>query len=265
MRKTYSYYLLAILVGGLLYAGCKEKPVTTPGDLENPKIFMTSPVTVPMDGEYPTIYSSDSFDIDIRFEDDIALKSYEIQIRFKPDLSYLRVANDPWNESFFGNLEGKSDAINFRVYTVYNPTAGPYEFLLKVWDEDGNLTETKTYLHMLNRADTLGPRIRYINPDTINVDTAVIGQNLGIQALINEIGTNVIKDVYLRVRDNVTNEILPGSEIRYDTLYVSTFVLDTNVAIPAGTVPGNYRVELYANDPVNNVNRKDCVFYIKPN
>jgi hypothetical protein len=265
MRKTYSYYLLAILVGGLFYAGCEEKPVTTPGDLEDPKIFMTSPVTVAMDDEYPTIYSSDSFDIDVRFEDDFALKSYEIQIRFKPELSYLRVANDPWNESFFGNLEGKSDAINFKVFTVFNPTAGPYEFLLKVWDEDGNVTELKTYLNMLNRADTVGPRIRYINPDTNNVDTAIIGQNLPIQALVSEPGTNVIKDIVIRVRDNVTNEVLPGSEIRYDTLYVSTIVVDTFVAIPAGTVPGNYRLETYAIDPVNNVNRKDVVFYIKPN
>jgi hypothetical protein len=265
MRKTYSYYLLAILAGGLFYAGCKEKPVTTPGDLEDPKIFMTSPITVPEAGAYPTVYSTDSFDVDIRFEDDFALKSYEIQIRFKPELSYQRIANDPWNETFFGNLEGTSDAINFKVYTVYNPTAGPYEFLLKVWDEDGNMTELKTYLNMVNRADTIGPRIRYVNPDTINVDTATIGQNFPIQALVNEYGTNVIRDLYLRVRDNVTEELLPGSEIRYDTLYLSSFVVDTFVPIPAGTVPGNYRAELFAIDPVNNVTRKDVVFYIKPN
>lgn len=265
MRKTYSYYLLAILVGGLFYAGCKEKPVTTPGDLEDPKIIMTNPTPVAVDGEYPIIYSTDSFDVDIRFEDDIALKSYEIQIRFKPELSYQRVANDPWNESFFGNLEGKSDAINFRVYTVYNPTAGPYEFWVKVWDEDGNMTETKTYLHMLNRADTIAPRIRYVAPDTVDVDTATIGQNFTIQALVNEYGSNVVRDIVLRVRDNVTDELLPGSEIRYDTLYLSSYVVDTFVPIPAGTVPGNYRVELFAIDPVNNINRKDVVFYIKPN
>lgn len=265
MRKTFSYYFLAILVGGLFYAGCKEKPVTTPGDLEAPKIIMSSPEIVPMSGPYVPVYSTDSFDVDIRFEDDIELRDYEVTIRFRPELSYLRTANDPWSETWHGSLEGTSDAVNFRVFSVYNPTAGPYEFRVKVSDEDGKTTELVTYLEVTNRLDSIAPRIRYISPDTVTVDTVIIGQNLNIRAVVDEVSPNIVKDVYLRVRDVLTNELLANSELRWDTVYQSTVVVDSFITVPAGTVPGNYKLELYGIDPTNNIGMKAVQVYIKPN
>ena len=91
MRKNFGISLLALLLTGTLYVGCKEKPVTTPGDLENPVIVMSSPETVDLDNSMD-IYSSDSFDVDIRFEDDFELRDYEITIRFNPDL-IVRIGN----------------------------------------------------------------------------------------------------------------------------------------------------------------------------
>lgn len=264
MRKNFGISLLALLLTGTLYVGCKEKPVTTPGDLENPVIVMSSPETVDLDNSMD-IYSSDSFDVDIRFEDDFELRDYEITIRFNPDLSYLRTANDPWSETWHGSLSGKSQAINFRVFSVYNPTAGPYEFTVKVNDEAGKQTMLRTYFNVINKADSTAPRIRFTNPDSVLVDSFTIGQNMGIQALVTEQGANVVKNVYLRVRDHLTEELMPNSEIRWDTLYFGTIIVDTFVTIPAGTVPGNYDVELFANDPTNNVAFKSVMVYIKPN
>jgi hypothetical protein len=255
--------LLAALLIGLVYSGCKRKPVTTPGDLEDPKIVMTNPAIVP-EGQYVPTMSTDSFDVDIRFEDDIALRDYEITVRFRPELSYLRTTNDPWKETWYGALSGKSQAINFRVTVVYNPTAGPYEFVVKVTDSAGKTSTVKTYFHVKNHSDLTGPTVTYSSPDTARIDTFSIGQQIPIRAVASDPGDQ-IRDVILRVRDKVTKEVMANSVIRWDTIYAAPAIVDTFVTVPAGTVPGNYNIEIYANDKTNNVAYKRCEVYIKPN
>lgn len=264
MKKNFGIGLLALLATGLFTNGCKEKPVTTPGDLEDPVIIMSSPAPVAFEDRH-IVYSSDSFDVDIRFEDDFELRDYEITLRFAPELDFGKVSNDPWSETWHGYVTGTSDAVNFRVFSVYNPTAGPYEFTVKVTDEAGNVTTQTTYLEVLNKADMVAPRIRFSTPDTINVDTFVIGQNMPVQAIVSEPSPAIVKNIYLRVRDAITSELMAGSEMRWDTVYLGTVLVDTFVTIPAGTVPGNYNVELYADDPTNNVAKKSTPVYIKPN
>ena len=262
MRKSYSLLLAALMVG-LFFAGCKEKPVTTPGDLEAPKIFMTSPVELPL-GQYIPIFSSDSFNVDIRFEDDKELRDWEITIRFMPALNYLRTTSAPWKETWFGSLDGVVGGVNFNEYVIYDPTAGPYEFKVTVTDMEGKTTSKTTYFFVKNLIDLVSPTVTYTTPDTMNVDTFVIGSQMPILALCEEPG-DIVRDVYLRVRDNLTNELLAGSEIRWDTIYQSQVNIDTFVTIPAGTVPGDYRIEIYANDQLYNVGYGKCDVYIKPN
>jgi len=264
MKKQFGISLLALLTLSVVLNGCKEKPITTPGDLENPVIIMTSPSVVAFEDRH-VVYSLDSFDVDVRFEDDFELRDYEITIRFKPELDYLRTANDPWSETYFGYLDGTSDAVNFRVYSVFNPTAGPYELTVRVTDEAGNITTQTTYLEVMNKADLLAPRVRFTSPDTVAVDTFTIGQNMPVQAIVSEPSPNVVRNIYLRVRDAVTKELMSGSEVRWDSLYLGTVLVDTFVTIPAGTVPGNYMIDLFANDPTNNVGKSSTPVYIKPN
>jgi hypothetical protein len=262
MRKSYSL-LLATLLVGLFFAGCKEKPVTTPGDLENPTITMTSPVELPV-GQFIPISSSDSFFIDIRFEDDKELRDWEITIRFMPELNYLRTTSAAWKETWFGSLDGVVGGVNTKEYVIYDPTAGPYEFMVRVTDAEGKSTTKKTYFFVKNKIDLVSPTVTFTAPDTMNVDTFVIGAQLPIVARCEEVG-DPIRDVYVRVRDVLTKEILEGSEIRYDTVYATPYDIDTFVTIPAGTVPGNYNVEIYANDQLFNVGYGKCEVYIKPN
>jgi hypothetical protein len=255
--------LLAIILTGAFYVGCKEKPVTTRTDLEAPKIFLTSPEVVPL-GSYVDFFSSDSFFVDVRFEDDIALRDYEITVRFMPDLNYLRTSNDAWKETWFGALDGPAGAANFPVDVVFNPTAGPYEFRVKATDESGKTSEVVTYLFIRNLGDTLPPVVIFNTPNTSSVDTFTIGQDIPITALANDQG-GLVKDVYIRVRDDFTNETLANSEIYMDTLFINPAVIDTFVTIGAGTVPGDYRVEIYANDQTFNVGLGEAKIYIKPN
>ena len=262
MRKT-SLFLLAASVIGLLFVGCKEKPVTTPGDLENPKIVMTSPVELPQ-GQYIQVLSSDSFFVDVTFSDDKELRDWEITVRFMPELNYLRTAVQPWKETWFGDLDGVTGAVNFKEFVSYDPTAGPYEFTVKVTDMEGKTATRKTYFYVKNQDDLLGSVITYSMPDTNNVDSFAIGNDIHIMAQAFENG-DPIKDVYLRIRDKLTKSILVGSEIHWDTVYVTPFMIDTTVTVPAGAVPGNYNIEIYANDQTFNVSYGKCEIYIKPN
>lgn len=262
MRKTFSF-LLASLVLGLFFAGCKEKPITTPGDLEIPRIVMTSPVELPR-GQFIPIESTDSFTVDIAFTDDKELRDWQITIRFMPELNYLRTSNAAWKETWFGDLDGMSGAVNFGEHVIYDPTAGPYEFTATVTDMEGKTASKTTYFFVKNRANLTGPVITYSSPDTSNVDTFTIGNQLHIVAHANESG-DLVQKCFLRVRDKLTKEVLEGSEIHWDSLYLVNVNIDTFITIPAGAVPGNYNVEIYANDQTYNVGYGKCEVYIKPN
>jgi hypothetical protein len=262
MRKT-SSFLLAASVIGLLFVGCKEKPVTTPGDLENPTITMTSPVEVTVD-QAITILSSDSFFVDITFADDKELRDWEITVRFNPELAYLRTSVQPWKETWFGDLDGTTGAVNFKEYVSYDPTAGHYEFTVKVTDMEGKTAMRKTYFKVTNRANLLPPIVTFTQPDTTNVDSFAIGNPIHIVANTTDPG-DFVKDIYLRVRDKLTKALLVGSEIRWDTVYQGSYNIDTTVNVPAGAVPGNYNIEIYSNDGTNNVGYGKCEIYIKPN
>ncbi|MEM0995999.1 MAG: hypothetical protein AAGN35_02920 [Bacteroidota bacterium] len=262
MRNSFSI-LLAIFLAGTIIVGCKDKPVTTRTDLEAPQIFLSSPPVVPL-GSYNEISSSDSFNIDVRFEDDIDLRDYEITIRYMPSLNYLRTTVDPWKETWFGSLDGTAGAVNFNSDVVFNPTAGPYEFRVKATDESGKSAEVVTYYFVINDDDPVAPNVLFNQPDTMMVDTFAIGQNIPIIAIASDPGGQIV-NVFLRVRDAFTNEVLANSEINYDTLFVNPAVIDTFVTIGAGTVPGDYNVEVYADDPTSNVGSNTALIYIKPN
>jgi hypothetical protein len=263
MRKTFSF-LLASLVAAWALVGCKEKPVTTPGDLENPTIVMTSPVELPQ-GQYIPITSSDSFQVDIAFADDKELRDWEVTIRFVPALNYLRTNSAAWKETWYGDLDGVSGGVNFQEFVIYDPTAGPYEFTVTVTDMAGKTAQKKTYFFVKNDIDLYGPTITFMNPDTANIDTVAIGDPIHIVAQVQEAPLNTVKDAYLRVRDKLTKATLEGSEIRWDTIYINTLQIDTTINVPAGAVPGNYNIELYGNDAIYNVTYGKCEIYIKPN
>ena len=91
-----------------------------------------------------------------------------------------------------------------------------------------------------------------------------IGNQIHIVARAEETG-DPIKDAFLRIRDKLTASVLEGSEMHWDTVYVTPFLIDTLITVPAGAVPGNYDIELYTNDQTFNVSYGRCEIYIKPN
>ena len=254
--------MLTALTITILFIGCKEKPVTIPEDLEAPQIFMSSPEVVDV-GSFVPYNNLDSLAIDIRFEDDMELASYNINVRQRVDLVFLKTETDPWSANLFGQLEGTVDAVNQFIRIPFDPSAGPYEFEVVCNDASGKQTIIKTYLDVTNSADASAPQIAFFNPNPSAIDTFTIGQNIQIRANITD--NEEVKDVTTRVRDAFTNELMEGSTIEYDTLFLNPFLLDTFVTIPAGTVPGVYKVEVYANDGTNNYGYNLDSIYIKPN
>lgn len=260
MKKT-SAILLAIATLSLAFWSCnKDKPVTIPVDEKAPTITMTSPIVVP-EGQYIPLSTSDSIIVDIRFEDDFELSNYEVTINPRFDLNFFKTTNFPWRETIYGSLEGTVGGFNRIIYVVYDPDAGPYEFRVKVWDKEGRLTEKVTYFYITNPIDPNKPNVSTSVP-TSNVDTFAIGTTIPITATIYD-GGNDVRDVYARVRNAFTKEILEGSYIFLDTLFVPTFVLDTFVNIPAGTVPGDYWVEVYGGDDIRNIGMDTTRIYIR--
>lgn len=263
MKKS-ALALLVVLLTGITLNSCKEKkPVTNPEDLDAPTISMTSPEVMEY-GSFVYLSSVDSFNIDIRFEDDIELDRYEITIRWKEDLNWLKTNNFPWKETWTGELDGTVDGVNFIEFVPYDPSAGPYEFHVTVWDVSGKETSLSTYLYITNNADPNPPTITYTSPNPAAVDTYMIGQTIPIQGQASD-AVSYIEDVYIRVRNAFTEEIMVGSEIYIDTTFVNPYVIDTFVVVPAGTVPGDYNVETYAEDPIKNWGKGVVPIYIKEN
>ena len=240
--------------------GCKKKVETSPLDEEVPTISMTSPEVLPA-GSYTNFTSGQKVPFDIRFEDDKALKNYEININWQPSQLYEKTNNFPWERKIVGLLSGKVGGFNDSIAVPYDPSAGPYVISIAVWDSAGNRTDLSTSIFVSNSLDTNLPTITVTTPTTA-VDTYLIGQDIIINATLSD--DNLVEDAFLRVRNAFTNEVMPGSEIPYDTIWAfSPYVVDTFVTIPAGTAPGDYNVEIFANDYIQNIAKETVPIYIK--
>lgn len=261
MKKSLNFLLAAAVTSFLFMACNKEKPDTVPTDETAPKIIMSSPQEVG-EGSFIPLTTVDSIIVDIRFEDDFELERYEITINQRFDLNFLKTNNFPWSETYYGALEGTVGGFNDIIFVVFDPDAGPYEFRVKVWDKAGHMTEKVTYLYITNLADPNPPTFATTAPNQSMVDTFMIGDNIIIQSGLLDAG-NQIRDAWVRVRNTFTKEIMDGSEIFWDTLFVSSVAIDTFVNIPAGTVPGDYWVEIFAGDNVRNVGKDTTRVHIR--
>ncbi len=260
-RNSISVLLAAFTISFFLFS-CEEKPVTIPQDLEAPEIFMSSPEVVEI-GSYVDFNNLDSIPVDIRFEDDMQLASYSISVRQRDDLVFLKTGTDAWSADFFGFLEDRIDAVNRYIQVPFDPSAGPYEFEVVVNDTSGKQTILTTYIRITNNVDTQAPQIAFFNPNPSVIDTFSIGQTIQIRANITD--NDVVKNVTARVRDAFSNDLMENSTIQYDNLFLQPYLLDTFVTIPAGIVPGVYKVEVYANDPTNNYGYSLDSIYIRTN
>ncbi len=264
MKKNtaFLFTLLGLAIAFQFQACNPDKPPTTPIDEEFPTITMTTPVEMPL-GSYNYYDSDDSIHIDIRFDDDVELDRYEVTIRYARDLYYLKAENFPWSVTYYGALEGQSGGFNHVEYVVYDPSAGPYEFNVKVWDKVGNLTTTTTWLFITNLQDTHVPVVNITIPISTSVDTFTIGQDMQVKATMSDLG-GLITSGRMRLRNPITHEMLPGSEIIYDSIWAQPYTMDTFFTIQAGSIPGDYLVEVYANDPVYNTGMDTVRVFIKP-
>lgn len=258
--KKFTFSFFALLGFAITFTACnKEKPPTTPVDEEFPIITLTSPIEVPL-GQYVTFESDDSIIIDIRFEDDVDLDRYEVTLTYAFDNYYLKTDNFPWSLTYYGDLDGQSGAFNHVEHVVFDPSAGPYKFHIKVWDKEGNLTEKTTWLFIINLNDVTVPTVIINTPDP--VDTFSIGNVMNINANISD--PVVVSNAYARVRNLITKDIVPDSEIWIDSIWQGAYVLDTFFTIPAGVTPGDYWVEVYARDDVYNMGYDSVRVFIRP-
>ena len=132
---------------------------------------------------------------------------------------------------------------------------------VKVWDQAGHLTRLTTNLLILNAQDILPPSVTITVP-TVAVDSVSIGQNLIIEGTMQETG-GLVQRGRIQIRNEFSRNIEDWSIVQLDSLFQGTVQVDTFIPIPAGTAPGNYTLELFGTDFVQNTGRDTARFYIK--
>lgn len=257
MKQGLSLFALASILSLVFLGSCKPTdPPATLEDTKAPWIVMTSPSVVEP-GNWNYLGDGENFDIDIRFEDDVELSNYKIQILYKSNLNYLKTENDAWEKTDVGFLDGTSDGINTTWSVIGDPNAGPYEFRVTVWDAEGKETVLSTYLFVTNQRDTVAPAIVITKP-TMAIDT-IVDDTVWVTGTFSD--ANGVKDAYLRVR-TADSILIEGSELWLDTLFAGIYQLDTFLTVHSAGV-GDHLVEFYAKDNIENVGKAVVPIYIK--
>ena len=262
MKRSFLQLLAVVFVTCLLSA-CNlnpEKPETDPIDLKPPVINMIAPEMLPP-GSYTNIGPLDSIPVEIEISDNYGLARYIITIVYMPELYYLKAAADPMEKTVIQNVTGKSLTITPSIMSDWDPAAGPYEFRIKVIDVSGLESEAVTYLMVSNGDDPIVPTVTISSP-TVPVDTFNIGRDIPVSVDVSD--NEEMADVFIRVRNIYTKELLEGSEMWFDPVPAGGFTLDTNIYIPP-TVPGDYRVEVYGRDTTQNLGYNSVDIYISTN
>jgi len=252
MKNSFSFASVVFGVFGLLLvSSCDKTPPATIMDEEDPEVFISSPVAV-SPGSWNYVLDGQVLPVDVRFEDDVELSHYEIWILKNDSLDYLKTSNDPWEYIMQGFLEGKSDGVNTSITLGNDPQAGAYEFRVKVWDAEGKLTTRSTYLDMTNVRDTTGPVISVNSPNTgqtfNNGSSIVVGADVS--------STDDIQTVRCRLYDPENLIPVGNSTKLFINIFSTTFSLTASINGYDAVPPGDYEVEIFANDTYNNVTRK---------
>ncbi|MCB9234858.1 MAG: DUF4625 domain-containing protein [Bacteroidia bacterium] len=259
MKNKFSFFAIACFSLLISLYSCKHTdPPATQEDVKDPWIIMSSPKVVPL-GEWNYLNDGEYFDVDIRFEDDVELSNYKVQISYNSQLNYLKTNNDSWEKIEVGFLDGKSDGINTSYKVSEDPNAGPYEFKVTVWDKAGKETTLVTYLFLKNQRDTLVPVFTTITKPNPNVVDTIWGDTLYVKGTVTD--NNGVEDAYIRLR-TIDLQLVEGSEVFLDTLFAGSYQIDTFLDI-SKALPGDHLVEFYANDNLQNVGRKIVPVYVK--
>ena len=252
----------------LLFAGafallflsfCKKEKPAVQVDEDNPEIFISSPWLLNK-GEFFPVTSGQPFAIDIRFEDDVDLKEYKIEVYFDFEQEYHKTNNDFWLTEKTGQLSGLADGINTTMMVPSDPSAGPYKFIVTVWDRSGKSSTITTYLNVTNSRDIYPPVVTITSLDTTQVDTHLIASNLIIQGGITDNG--LVRVCYIRMLSESDLALVPGSEIRVDSIDNLSYVVDTFLT-PLGISPGNYILEVFGTDSYRNVAKETVQLYMR--
>ena len=261
--KHLSILFLASLWAFVLFPGCNGTKPATLTDEEAPEIFMSRPVVMEL-GNFNSYLNGDTLYLDIRFEDDVELKEYQLKIRQNQNLNFLKTDSDSWEEDLWGDLDGKSDGINTFILVRDDPSAGGYDFELTVWDMTGKFTTIETYLFVTNERDTLLPYVTIASPDTAAVDTYTIGSDIPVMGYIAEIGTGTIFSARMMLRDTLNRTVIPETTVRIDTIFANAYTVDTFITTSASTTPaGDYILSLYGRDAINNWGLEEARIYLK--
>ncbi|MCB9234857.1 MAG: hypothetical protein H6581_24600 [Bacteroidia bacterium] len=265
MNRT--YYFLAVLlftmVAGLNSCKLPDKPDTYPIDEKAPVVTIVSPTPVEPAGFMANTYGElDSMGIEVIFEDNMELMEYEIRIFYNGDLYFLKTNADPIDKTLIGTLSGTDKTIQIPVTIDYDPYVGPYVIEVLCRDKAGHETVARTYIMVTNKGDALKPTFTVTKPSIAVTDTFRIGEYIQVKTTIND--NSKLVNAMVRVRNIYTREMLPDSEYWYQIPGVSSYTIDQQIYV-GPVAPGNYEVELYARDTIQNLGTKIIPIYIKPN
>lgn len=217
------------------------------------------------------IGNGDTFQLDLRFTDDVALGEFKLDIHNNfdchghgtdqapgvavPDVSS---ATEDWSELFIEGLDGTVDEKNIALVAPENMTPGIYHFSLQVIDESGNDTPLSDIFSIkaFNRMDTVPP---VINPQ-LPAGTMLDAQRGGkIRFTGSAVDNRSLSDggngvLYLSYTDlSSGNSFLSDIVIPFDGTVQTTYDYDFEFTVPRTINSGSYRVSLSLHDGMRNI------------
>lgn len=256
MKGNIRHALLIATVALSLWS-CKkddESPSTT--DIESPTIQLLNPVKTMLPTNN-TVRSLVPYTWQIKFTDDRELLDYAIEVRFDKDVAYEKTAAFNWSRDYNGTLSGKEQVVTIIDSVPSNPYAGVYKVTVTVHDKKQKETTAWTYIQVVNRIDSVAPSVVLTGPSS--GAAFGIGDAFRVQGTINEMMGGTVSRVVVRMRNVLNNEPVMDHMIDISGLSGSSYALDTAYTVPAGTIPGDYYLEVYTEDDKMNVGR-----YIQP-
>lgn len=222
-------------------------------DEQVPSLYLEGLATAPdtvcggLEENVITVYAGETFDFFARFEDNIALSQYKIDIHHNFDCHGHRSGLPAWSvlevEDLVGNIEERQISLS----VPSNVGAGDYHFSIQLLDASGNEARSIYYpLKLKHRSDSVAPRLSVQAPNSNSVNA---GDVLSFSGTVEDNLDLEGGFVELRYRTPSGNVVEVATE-DLTTGTLQSFSLE--YAIPASLVSGTYTFTVEAYDAVRN-------------
>ena len=260
ITRNYYFFLAACIV---FFSACQlnpNKPITDAADATAPVITFVSPESIADPSEGVNRFNTrQDLAIDVSFEDNTNLASYEVDITYQNSSYYAKTQSDPMSRNWTGELTGETGSFSTSFPIDGDAYTGPYELKVKVKDKAGNAAEKSTWIWVINYYDSIPPTISFTSPNLNPMDTINIGGNVNLDcSILDNAG---LERALIRVRNKYSKELITGSE-EWVNLSGTAGSIVRSIYVPP-VPPGDYNI--LVTDSAQNLGVGIVPIYIRTN